>query len=154
MNTKLGNICRLTVVYDGECNLCLATVDKLKRMPVRAELKFVPLQKLIRGEIAPWPGIDQVSPHELSAQLHVTDEQGRRFSGSAAVLKLMSLIPSLSWLAKLGGLPGLRGISRMTYRIVARYRYRLFGRTSCSDGVCSLPRPIPSDGGEHDSSEP
>ncbi|MBW5447889.1 DUF393 domain-containing protein [Cohnella sp. CFH 77786] len=35
---------RLTVVYDGECNLCLAAVDKLRKLPVRADLTFVPLQ--------------------------------------------------------------------------------------------------------------
>ncbi|TJY41422.1 DUF393 domain-containing protein [Cohnella pontilimi] len=154
MNGKSGNFPRLTVVYDGECNLCLATVDKLRRMPVRAELRFVPLQRLIDGQIRPWPGIDGISPAQLSAQLHVTDEQGRRFSGSDAVLKLLGLTPGLAWLAKLGALPGLRGVSRVLYRIVARYRYRLFGKTSCSDGVCSLPRPHASDGGPHDSSQP
>jgi predicted DCC family thiol-disulfide oxidoreductase YuxK len=153
MRTEPGNIPRLTIVYDEECNLCLATVDKLKRMPVRANLTFVPLQRLIAGEVEPWPGIDQVTPHELSAQLHVTDDAGRRFSGSDAVMKLLSLVPSLAWLARIGTLPAFRGISRNAYRIVARYRYRLFGRTSCSDGVCSLPRPAPSDGGQHDTSQ-
>jgi predicted DCC family thiol-disulfide oxidoreductase YuxK len=154
MSGPEGNFPRLTVVYDGECNLCLATVDKLKRMPVRAQLRYVPLQQLIDGQIGPWPGIGGVTPRQLSAQLHVTDEQGRRFSGSDAVMKLLGLTPGLTWLARLGGLPGLRVISRMLYRIVARYRYRLFGKTSCSDGVCSLPRPVSSDGGQHESSQP
>jgi predicted DCC family thiol-disulfide oxidoreductase YuxK len=144
---------RLNVVYDGECNLCLATVDKLRNMPVRADLTFVPLQKLISGELKPWPGIHDVPPSALYAQLHVTDEQGRRFSGVDGVLKLMSLTPSMAWMAAIGRLPGFHGFSRIVYRLVARYRYRLFGRTSCSDGVCSLPRRAPSDGGEHDQSK-
>ncbi|WP_123041269.1 thiol-disulfide oxidoreductase DCC family protein [Cohnella candidum] len=142
---------RLIVVYDGECNLCLATVDKLRKMPVRAELTFVPLQKLVSGETKPWPGIDDVPLSALSAQLHVTDEAGKRYSGVDGVLKLLSLIPSMSGLAAIGRLPGFHGISRLLYRLVARYRYRLFGRTSCSDGVCSLPRRTPEGGGEHDS---
>lgn len=142
----------LRVVYDGECQLCLATVGKLKRMPVSAELTFVPLQGLISGEIEPWPGIEGVPYADLLARLHVTDEQGRKYSGADAVLKLMSHTRSMAWLAAIGRLPGLRAVSRLVYRLVARYRYRLFGRTSCSDGVCSLPRRTPNDGGDHDSS--
>ena len=141
---------RLTVVYDGECNLCLATVDKLRSMPVRAELTFVPLQRLLSGEIEPWPGIDDVPPAELAAQMHVTDGQGRRYSGPDGILFLMRRIPYLSWLAALGEWPGLSGVVRSLYRFVARHRYRLFGRTeSCSDGACSLPRRTTSDGGEN-----
>lgn len=141
---------RLNVVYDGECNLCLATVDKLRSIPVQAELVFVPLQKVASGEVQPWPGIDGVPVSDLSAQLHVTDESGRRFSGADGVLKLMSHIPSLAWLAAVGRLPGCRSIANGMYRLVARYRYRLFGRTSCSDGVCSLPRRTSEGEGKHD----
>jgi predicted DCC family thiol-disulfide oxidoreductase YuxK len=144
------NFIRLTVVYDGECNLCLATVDKLRKLPVRAELTFVPLQKLQSGEVQAWPGIDDVPPASLSSQMHVTDEQGQRYSGTDGIFKLMSLTPGLTWLATAGQWPGLRTLSKWLYRLVARYRYRLFGRTSCSDGVCSLPRPAPSDGGEYE----
>lgn len=141
---------RLTVVYDGECHLCLAAVDKLRRVPVRAELTFVPLQSIASGEVKPWRGIDDVPVSELSAQLHVTDERGLRFSGADGVLKLMSLAAGLAWLAALGKLPGLRRIVKAAYRLAARHRYRLFGRISCSDGVCSLPRRISERGGEHD----
>jgi predicted DCC family thiol-disulfide oxidoreductase YuxK len=138
-----------TVVYDGECKLCMATVQKLRHLPVRAELIFVPLQALISGQIKPWPGIDDVAPAALAAQMHVTDGDGRRYSGSEAMLKLLRLIPSLAWVGVIGGWPGFRSVSRLLYKLIARYRYRLFGQTSCSDGVCQLPRPIlPQDGGE------
>lgn len=139
---------KLTVVYDGTCNLCLATVDKLRRMPNRAELTFVSLQSLISGEVKPWAGIDGVSYEELMAQLHVTDSQGRRFSGPEGVLLLMRNVPYLSWLSRLGSLPGMRGIVRALYRLIARYRYRLFGQTSCSDGVCQIPGREHQDGGK------
>jgi len=163
MNEK-PQLIRLSVVYDGECNLCLATVNKLRSMPIRAELVFVPLQRLISGEVRAWPGIDDVPSFELYAQLHVTDEQGRRYSGADGVLKLLSLTPRLAWLGAIARLPGCYGITRGIYRLVARYRYRLFGRTSCSDGVCSFnrefaeqtltaPRRAPSDGGIDESIE-
>ncbi|MFC5700479.1 thiol-disulfide oxidoreductase DCC family protein [Cohnella faecalis] len=136
----MGNFPKLTLVYDGECNLCLAAVDKIKSMKVRANVTFVPLQALVNGKLQPWPGIADVPLDELAGQMHVTDESGRRHSGSDGVLLLLRHVPSLAWLGVLGNIPGLRGISRLAYRIVARNRYRLFGRASCSDGVCSLPR--------------
>jgi len=134
--------------------MCTATVDRLRRMPVRAELSFVPLQKLAAGEIAPWPGIEDVPVSALSAQLHVTDEAGGRFSGADGVFRLLECVPSLAWLAAVGRMPGFRAVARAAYRLVARYRYRLFGRTSCSDGVCSLPRRTKEiEGGGHDHSK-
>ncbi|BBI32555.1 thiol-disulfide oxidoreductase DCC family protein [Cohnella abietis] len=139
---------QLTVVYDGQCKLCLATVDKLKNLPIRAQLTFVSLQSLISGQVKIWPGIEDVTLDELSAQMHVTDEQGRRFSGSEGLLFLMRQIPSLSWLGRLGALPGFNGLIRLIYRIVARYRYRLFGKIACSDGVCEIPQRAQEDGGE------
>ena len=151
MNPKTQLI-KLSVVYDGECQLCLATVNKLRNMPIRAELVFIPLQKLMAAEVSPWPGIADVPVAELAAQLHVTDEQGKRYSGADGVLKLMSLTPHLAWLGAIARLPGCYSVVRGVYRLVARYRYRLFGRTSCSDGVCSLPRRT-SDGGTDESNE-
>lgn len=141
---------RLKVVYDSECKLCLATVEKLGRMKVKAELAFVPLQKLISGEVPPWPGIEGIAPAQLAAQLHVTDEQGRRFSGADGVLELLRHVPSLAWLSAAGRLPGLYAISRQLYRVIAKYRYQLFGHADCSDGTCSLPGKKSPDGGEHE----
>jgi len=148
--SEMPQLPRLKVVYDSECNLCMATVEKLGNMKVKAELTFVPLQQLISGEARPWPGIEDVSPEELAAQLHVTDEKGNRYSGADGVLELLRHVPSLAWLAAAGRLPGLRGISRLAYRVIARHRYQLFGRADCSDGTCSLPRKKSPDGGEHE----
>jgi predicted DCC family thiol-disulfide oxidoreductase YuxK len=140
---------KLTVVYDGQCNLCLATVDRLKQLPSRAKLSFIPLQKIASGEIAPWPGISEVPYGQLVSQMHVTDERGHRYSGHEGVLLLLRHVPSLAWLGWLGGLPGLRGIARLLYRTAARYRYQLFGKTDCSDGVCRIPQVTnQTDGGE------
>jgi len=138
----------LTVVYDGECNLCLATAAKLQQIDTDATLKWVTLQSLLSGETPAWPAIAEVPPSKLAAQMHVTDDEGRLYGGSDAVLRLLREVRSLRWLAVLGELPGLRGMSRLLYRFVARYRYRLFGKNeSCADGVCSLPRTKPPAGG-------
>ncbi|MCC3376930.1 thiol-disulfide oxidoreductase DCC family protein [Cohnella sp. REN36] len=139
----------LTVVYDGECNLCLATVAKLQTLRTRSEIRYATLQSLEEGSIPSWPAIAHVPAERLAAQLHVTDEAGRLYGGSEAVMRLLQEVPSLRWLAVLGGLPGMKGVSRALYRLIARHRYRLFGRTPiCADGVCRLPDTKPNDGGK------
>jgi len=142
---------RLKVVYDSECQLCLAAVEKLGKMKLKAELTFVPLQRLINGEERPWPGVEELSPAELAAQMHVTDEHGNRYSGAEGALELLRHAPALAWLAWAGRLPGLRGLSRLAYRAIANYRYRLFGRSDCRNGACLMPRQNSPDGGGHDS---
>jgi predicted DCC family thiol-disulfide oxidoreductase YuxK len=140
---------KLFVVYDGECNLCLATAAKLQQIDTVSTLEWVTLQSLISGETKPWPAIAGVEPAQLAARMHVTDEQGRVFEGADAVLRLLRDVPSLRWLGIVGEWPGFRGVSRWLYRLVARYRYQLFGKNeSCADGVCTLPRTKPSDGGK------
>ncbi|MBB6674264.1 thiol-disulfide oxidoreductase DCC family protein [Cohnella nanjingensis] len=138
----------LTVVYDGECNLCLATVAKLKRLRTNSEIRYVTLQSLADGSTAAWPAIADVPEDRLAAQLHVTDEAGGVYGGSEAVMRLLRDVPSLRWLGVLGSLPGMRNVSRALYKRIARYRYRLFGKTpTCADGVCRPPETKRNDGG-------
>lgn len=137
---KAATNAQLLVVYDGECNLCLATVAKLRQMPSRATLGFVPLQQLLSGEAEMPAALAALPPAELAGQMHVVDAAGHRSSGSDGILLLMRHSPSLIWLGRLGSWPGFRVVSRLLYKLVAKHRYRLFGKTDCSDGVCSLPR--------------
>ncbi|CAI6082430.1 thiol-disulfide oxidoreductase DCC family protein [Cohnella sp. JJ-181] len=130
----------LTVYYDGECNLCLSAVARMKRLRTRSELRFVPLQTAsaeLAAEAA--SGATDKDAGHLS-QMLVKDETGGTVTGgSEAVMLLLRDVPRLAWLGRLGSLPGLRGISRAAYRLIAKYRYRLFGRSeSCKDGSCRI----------------
>ncbi|MEK0314442.1 thiol-disulfide oxidoreductase DCC family protein [Cohnella sp. 56] len=131
----------LTVYYDGECNLCLAAVDRLKRLHTRSELRFVTLQSVPPGSVgsvgsrSPQAGADD----HLSQMLVKDESSGTVAGGSEAVLLLLMDMPRLAWLGRLGSLPGLRGVSRTGYRLIAKYRYRLFGKTDgCKDGTCRI----------------
>lgn len=130
----------LTVYYDGECRLCLHAVERLRRARTRSELRFVPLQPPAAAAVlAALP--DDPAGGGLS-QMLVRDEAGGAVAGGAeAVLLLMRDMPHLAWLGRLGGLPGLRTLSSALYRLIARYRYRLFGRAgNCRDGECAARR--------------
>ncbi|MFD2329744.1 thiol-disulfide oxidoreductase DCC family protein [Cohnella sp. GCM10020058] len=129
----------LTVYYDGECKLCLTAVDRLRRSRTRSELRFVPLQAVPAGSLVGAHGAPEAKADagHLS-QILVKDESAGKVTGGAdAVMLLLRDMPSLAWLGRLGALPGLRLLSAAVYRLVAKYRYRLFGRSdACEDGSC------------------
>nr|WP_273385297.1 DUF393 domain-containing protein [Cohnella zeiphila] len=139
----------MKVVYDGECNLCLATAAKLRAIRTESRLEWIALQSLASGETPAWPAIAGIPPERLAAQLHVTDEAGRLYGGPEAVMRLLKDVPSLKWLGVVGSWPGFRSLSGWLYRLIARYRYQLFGRKdACDKGVCALPRKEPPIGGK------
>jgi len=134
----------LTVYYDGECNLCLSAVDRLKRLRTRSELRFATLQSMPADSFAgAMPYIEDADGGHLSQMLVKDEAAGTVTGGSEAVMLLLRDMPSLAWLGRLGSLPGFRGVSRAAYRLIAKHRYRLFGRSdSCKDGTCRIdPRP-------------
>ena len=72
-------------------------------------------------------------------RLHVVRPDGRVFAGAEAVARSMTLLPVVGWLAFLYYVPGVRQLAEAAYRIVAKNRYRIAGRTGeCDGGTCSL----------------
>jgi predicted DCC family thiol-disulfide oxidoreductase YuxK len=132
---------KLTLLYDAECILCLASVEKLRHMKSRAELVMVPLQS------APEDVLPKgVTKEELLAELHLIDEDGRLYRGAASVVRIMRTVPSLAWLASMYRVPGLKGLADTLYKWIAKHRYRLFGKAgdTCAGGACRLQAARPS----------
>jgi predicted DCC family thiol-disulfide oxidoreductase YuxK len=115
---------RPTLVFDGDCAFCTASVDWMKRW-CRPAVRFVPWQHL---ELAAH-GLTEEQVTTAVQWLAVADDAPVR-SGAAAVARVLlrsrwpwrpvgalMLIPPISWLAALG------------YRIVAANRHRLPGST-------------------------
>jgi len=127
---------KLLLLYDGECNLCLATVEKLSRIRTQAELTMLPLQ-----EADPHRLPKGIQREDLLAELHVVDGEGRLYKGADAVIRIIRTVPGLAWLAGLYRVPGMKRPAHGVYRLVAKYRYRLFGKKAdaCSNGACRLP---------------
>lgn len=127
---------RLLLLYDAECNLCLGTVEKLRRVRTKAELIMQPLQTAAPEQLPPG-----TTAGELLAELHLIDGNGRVYRGAASVVRIMQTVPALAWLAPLYRVPGLHSLADVMYRLIAKHRYRLFGKTadSCGSGACRLP---------------
>lgn len=134
----IGN--RLLVVYDGHCGLCNGWVRWLLRHDRRDRLRFAaslspavaPLIERHAELLEPngIPGTVLVCRHPMQA-----DEQlWVRFKGTLMVLReLPQPWPAVAML--LGWIPGF--FADPAYRLLARWRYRLWGRLE----VCPLPAP-------------
>lgn len=133
---------RLLLLYDAECNLCLGTVEKLGRLRTKAELVMVPLQAASARQLPAGARME-----DLLAELHLIDGQGRVYRGAEAVFRIVRTIPALAWVAPLYRVPGLGRLADAVYRLIARHRYRLFGRQqdSCGSGACRIRHPNRAD---------
>ena len=126
----------LTLLYDAHCNLCLRTVATLKGLDVKADLQMIPLQE---AELSILP--EGYSQEELLAELHVIDSAGTVYRGSEAVVRILRTVKGLGWLTVLHRLPGMKTATHWIYRLIARHRYQLFGRTEdcqAEGGTCGL----------------
>ncbi len=112
-----------TLIYDGACHLCVTAKAGLERLGGTPTVRFIPYQS---EEAACCLGADYKPGRPDVAFL--VEQDGRIRRGLDAFLPL---IPGLRggrfWLALLK-VPLVRPVAWLLYRVVARYRYRLFGR--------------------------
>jgi predicted DCC family thiol-disulfide oxidoreductase YuxK len=123
------------LIYDGECRLCLTAKEGLERLA-----KTRPDQRT--GEVA---GIRLIpyQTEEAAARLgseyrpgrpdvaFFVDRHGLVSRGLDAFLPLLPGLPGGRMLLSMMRLPLLRPLGYLLYRLVARYRYRLFGQVPC-----------------------
>lgn len=115
------------VLYDGVCGLCSRFVRLLLRFDQRDRFRYAALQSEVAAGILRKHGLD---PAELSTVVLVTDfglpveKAHTRFDGVLAAARGLGGIWTLGLAAKV--LP--RAVRNWIYDVVARNRYRWFGR--------------------------
>jgi predicted DCC family thiol-disulfide oxidoreductase YuxK len=112
----------IVVCYDGECEVCITAVGRLRRLDRGQRLRMVPFQQAARElpELA-----SAVGSNALTSALHVIEPDGTWISGGAAVLRIAEVIPRLRLVARLGRLPVVDRLVEPMYGLVARHRHRL-----------------------------
>ncbi len=123
------------LLFDGVCNLCSSSVQWVLKHDRRGIFRFAPLQSRLAQELLTRHAY---TGGELGTVVLVAD--GRLYTHSDAVLELLRRIGGGWQLFYIGKLipPFLRNAA---YNLVARYRYRWFGKQE----TCWLPRPEWSD---------
>ena len=125
------------ILYDGVCGLCNRLVQFLLRHDKRKHLRFASLQSDFAGAVLRRHGLD---PKDLDTFHFVEnyDQQNERvFDRSDAVLKAGRALGGV-W-AMLASVASIfpRALLDQLYRLVARNRYRVFGKFES----CMLPDP-------------
>jgi len=119
------------VVFDGICHLCSAWVQFLLRRDRRGRYRFASMQSDTGRTLLRTHGLDPDAPFSM---LLLEGERAR--TDSDAILAVVAGLGG-AWRA----VSVLRLLPRMLrdpcYRLIARHRYRLFGRRS----RCWLPDP-------------
>jgi predicted DCC family thiol-disulfide oxidoreductase YuxK len=109
------------VYYDGDCGLCLATVETLGRFESRHAIKWVAYRE---SDTLP-PGI---SWSDLGRSVYVhSAHDDAVYEGFYAVRILLSEFRHLQPLAAFLSAPGVDRLGVAVYRWVARNRHRLSG---------------------------
>ncbi len=115
---------RPVILFDGVCHLCNGLVQFVLRRDPGAVFDFAPLQsKFAQGR--------------FSLESVVLLEEGQAYSAEIAVLRILA---RLTWPWPLVSRIGMLLPRRMlgwVYRLVARNRYRWFGKYE----TCTLPPP-------------
>lgn len=127
MGSETAESRQRVILFDGVCHLCHGFVQFILARDSAGQFAFAPLQsELARRRLD--------TTHLASVVLL---EDGEKFYAEAAVLRILSRLQSpWPWLGRIAGwLPA--SLLAWGYRLIARYRYRIFGR----DEVCTLPSP-------------
>jgi predicted DCC family thiol-disulfide oxidoreductase YuxK len=119
------------LLFDGVCNLCHGSVLFVLRHERRPELRFCALESEAGAQLLTRHGIGSDYRGSL-----VVIEAGRVFLKSDAALRVASYLKwPWSWGRAAVILP--RGLRDWAYDVIARNRYRWFGRHD----ACLLPTP-------------
>lgn len=128
MPNDTQNRLETVVFFDGVCNFCNASVDFLARRDPRHVLKYASLQ----GETA-----RRILPPELVAELSTVSlwKGGKLYFRSSAILQALVSTGGMSGILGKMGLFVPAPVRDFVYDIVARNRYRWFGKRD----TCRLP---------------
>lgn len=116
------------IFFDGVCNLCNSLVDLLLRLDKRQAFRFASLQGETAARLL---GPLAENPHTWSVVY--VDEQGVHNQSDAALAicrRLGGVWVVLAWFRMVP-----RVLRDPVYRLIARYRYHLFGRRE----TCRIP---------------
>ena len=110
------------LIYDGQCRLCVTAKEGLERIGEVKDVRFVPYQS---EEAASRLGTEYQPGRPCVAFLVEGDGTIRR--GLDAFLPLVPGLPGGRVIQVLMRVPILRPLAYLAYRLIARYRYTLFG---------------------------
>jgi predicted DCC family thiol-disulfide oxidoreductase YuxK len=106
-----------TIIYDGECGLCLHSVEWIHARDTRRAFEYLPYQD--KALSVRFPGISRT---ECERALHLVTVDGSVLVGADALPTVLAQLPRWRALAPFLALPPLRPLGRWLYRRIAQVR--------------------------------
>ena len=113
------------LIYDDQCRLCVTAKEGLERERAGTDVRFVPYRS---EEAARRLGADYKPGRPDAAFL--VEGDGTISRGLDAFLPLVPGLRGGRVLHAILRVPLIRPLAYLAYRLIARYRYRLFGSVS------------------------
>ena len=110
------------LIYDDQCRLCVTAKEGLERVGEDKDVRFVPYHS---EEAASRLGADYKPGRPDAAFL--VEKDGTISKGLDAFLPLVPGLPGGHIIQAAMRVPFLRPLAYLAYRLIARYRYKLFG---------------------------
>jgi predicted DCC family thiol-disulfide oxidoreductase YuxK len=114
--------------FDGVCNLCNGLVQFIIRRDKKAIFMFGTLQSEKAEEL-----LDSYNIPTGEIKTIILIEDGKAFRKSTAALRILSRLPGWAWIKIFMIVP--RVIRDFVYDLVAKYRYKIFGKKE----TCMIP---------------
>lgn len=114
------------ILYDGVCVLCSGWMRFVLRRDQGGLFRFTPIQSDYGRALAQGLGINPDDP-----DTNAVVWKGAAYRRSDAALCVVSLLPGWSWVKVLYAAP--RPLRDLVYRLIARTRYRVWGRHTVCD---------------------
>jgi predicted DCC family thiol-disulfide oxidoreductase YuxK len=122
---------RASVIYDGECQFCIARIADIRKFDSDQRLEYLPWQDEDTQKRFP-----QISGRNLDDGMLLIEPDGSIHVAADAMYHIGMRLPKWRRIAPLYNVPGLKQLGRLGYSIVAANRRRL-GQI-CTNGVCKL----------------
>ncbi|HEY5626836.1 MAG TPA: DUF393 domain-containing protein [Nitrospira sp.] len=116
------------LIYDGQCRLCVTAKKGIERLGTDQALDQIRMITYQSEEAKAALGAAYLPGRPDAAYL--VGSHGEVVQGLDAFLPLLPGLRGGWFLASLLRLPGARGLGTCLYRIIARHRYRFFGKES------------------------
>ena len=120
------------IVYDGECNFCIAQIERIRQMDSKNQFEYLPRQD---------PSADKRFPVlqsiDFNTGMRLIMPAGTNYAGADAIYQIARRLPGINIIAWLYCVPGINQIAKAVYAWVAKNRGRLSG-LSCKSETCDV----------------
>jgi predicted DCC family thiol-disulfide oxidoreductase YuxK len=116
------------ILFDGVCNFCNASINFVIDHDRAGRFRFASLQSDYGQSV-----LSQYNKNNTDFDSVLLVSEGNLYEKSAAALEIARYLDGYAWLYGFRFIPTF--IRNFVYDIVARYRYRIFGKSN----TCRLP---------------